>query len=94
LFNINFLELVIILIILITLFSPKELLVLCFKFYKIYLNIKQIIFNMIQTFELEQIKQELEIFDLKNDIINNDELEPVIYYQPELDFDYQPELFD
>jgi hypothetical protein len=49
---------------------------------------------MIQTFELEQIKQELEIFDLKNDIINNDELEPVIYYQPELDFDYQPELFD
>ena len=89
----SLLELLLILIICIITFRPKELIQLIIYLYKLYQRLKQLLLNIIDDIELEQIKKELEIFDSSQMVINKD-VDTLIYYQPELDFEYQPELFD
>lgn len=93
LFSISFSELILITIIILTLFHPKELLAIILILYQLYLKLRQNIQMISNDIESNIIEKTIDNnnFDI---ITNNEEPENLIYYQPELDFEKEPELFD
>jgi Sec-independent protein translocase protein TatA len=94
LFNISFSELILIVVIILILFNPKELLALIIILYQLYIKLKQNIQTITNDIEINIIKESIDTTDFVN-LTNEDEtIEELVYYQPELDFNKEPELFD
>ncbi len=93
-FNISFSELILIVVIILILFNPKELLALIIILYQLYIKLKQNIQTITNDIEINIIKESIDTTDFVN-LTNEDEtIEELVYYQPELDFNKEPELFD
>ena len=91
-FNISFSELILIIIIILTLFNPKELLTIILVLYQLYTKLKQNIQIITHEIETNIVQKNIDSNDFY--IQNDAQSEDLIYYQPELDFDKEPELFD
>ena len=91
-FNISFSELILIIIIILTLFNPKELLTIILVLYQLYTKLKQNIQIITHEIETNIVQKNIDSNDFY--IQNDAQSEDLIYYQPEVDFDKEQELFD